>query len=93
MENIHKEALGRIYQVCRNGAKALTLAGLNLKELPQEIRNLTYLTHLDLSKNPIKNLDLLQHLISLEELKIQETNVHEISKNLLNLPKLKKILL
>lgn len=93
MENINKEALGRIYQVCRNGKKELNLANLDLHDLPEEIRNLSCLTHLDLSKNPIQNLDLLQHLSSLEELKISETSVHEISLLVLNLPKLKKILL
>jgi Leucine-rich repeat (LRR) protein len=93
MENIPKEALARIYTVCRNGEKKLSLSGLGLLELPPEIRSLSYLTHLDLSKNPIQNVDLLQNLICLEELKIQETNVHEIPMCVLNLPQLKKILM
>jgi internalin A len=73
LTEMEDEAERRIETAARAGDPALNLRGLALTRLPESLRKLTHLTHLDISVNQLRSLpESLFHLTRLQRLNVSE---------------------
>ncbi len=70
--------LQRIEKAKKKKATSLVLANLDLKEIPTEIGDLTYLKSLDLENNQIQDLKPLGKLANLTELYMQNNQIKSL---------------
>ena len=75
----HSEALRRIQYAQKTGATELSLMGLWLPEIPDEIKELKNLTSLDLRRNEISDYSFLQGLSNLTSLDLRYNQISDYS--------------
>lgn len=78
-------ALERIKHVRENKLPILDLSELGLEEIPEEIGELRWLTHLFLEKNRISEIEVLEPLDKLKVLALNHNEINKIPPFLLNL--------
>jgi hypothetical protein len=87
-----QEALDRIGEAARGLESALSLSGLGLPRLPDDLRVLKYLTVLDLSDNLLTELpDWIGELAALEQLVLRGNRLTQLPPSLARLSRLTQL--
>jgi hypothetical protein len=87
-----REAQQRIEQARREGAIALNLRGLKLRELPEAIASLTQLQMLDLQNNQLRELpEAIASLTQLQELNLRNNQLRELPESIVSLTQLQQL--
>ncbi|MFJ8848160.1 leucine-rich repeat domain-containing protein [Streptomyces cyaneofuscatus] len=87
-------ALGRIAACKQTGAEELDLSGLDLREIPQPLAELTQLTKLDLHENQIESIpEFMGNLTELFELNLGQNRIDSIPGSFGNLTHLRSLIL
>lgn len=83
-----RAALGKIEVAKKTGAESLDLSGLHLKRLPSTLKQLTGLKSLNLFKNQISDVSVLQDLKQLVTLDLSYNEIQQFNLDLNQMPNL-----